>query len=135
MKQKKIETRVKKIIEVDGLQFKDLNGNGVLDPYEDWRLSPEERAKDLISRMTMEEKAGMFVIGDIPMGISSKPTDPSSHNGVLHEKHEVTNMRGRREIFPTTYQLTTRHQRHIIVRENAEPKEMAKWVNTLEEVC
>jgi hypothetical protein len=25
------------ILEVDGLQFKDLNGNGKLDPYEDWR--------------------------------------------------------------------------------------------------
>lgn len=47
MEQKNVQARIKKLIQVDGLTFKDLNGNGVLDPYEDWRLSPEERAKDL----------------------------------------------------------------------------------------
>lgn len=136
MKQKNVQARIKKLIEVDGLTFKDLNGNGVLDPYEDWRLTPEERAKDLVSRMTMEEKAGMFVIGDIPMGISSKPEEPTSHGGVLHEKDVEVEMRGhKRRTMPTTYQLTTRHQRHIIVRENASPEDMARWVNTLEEVC
>lgn len=34
-----------KIIQVDGYAFKDLNGNGKLDLYEDWRQSPEDRAK------------------------------------------------------------------------------------------
>ena len=36
-----------KILTVDGYAFKDLNRNGKLDPYEDWRLSAEERAEDL----------------------------------------------------------------------------------------
>ena len=31
----------------DGFAFKDLNRNGTLDPYEDWRLSADERARDL----------------------------------------------------------------------------------------
>ncbi len=26
------------VLRVDGLEFKDLNRNGKLDPYEDWRL-------------------------------------------------------------------------------------------------
>ena len=39
-----LAARVKDIIEADGYQFKDLNDNGQLDPYEDWRLSPQERA-------------------------------------------------------------------------------------------
>ena len=52
MKQKTIRTTVKGIIKKDGLLFKDLYGDGELKPYEDWRLSPEERAKDLVSRMT-----------------------------------------------------------------------------------
>ncbi len=34
--------------------FKDLNGNGALDLYEDWRLSPEERAANLVSLLTAE---------------------------------------------------------------------------------
>lgn len=38
--QPELVARVKNIIEVDGYQFKDLNDNGALDPYEDWRLPP-----------------------------------------------------------------------------------------------
>ena len=34
------------ILTVDQMAFKDLNKNGTLDPYEDWRLSADERAKD-----------------------------------------------------------------------------------------
>src|SRR4029079_3483721 len=41
---------------------KDLNGNGKLDPYEDWRLPVEQRVNDLLSRMTMAEKAGLMQI-------------------------------------------------------------------------
>ncbi|MCW1891198.1 hypothetical protein OK016_26825 [Vibrio chagasii] len=40
---------------VEGYQFRDSNGNGKLEPFEDWRLS-EERAADLVSRMTLDEK-------------------------------------------------------------------------------
>src|SRR5258707_13760575 len=49
----------------DGLQFKDLNRNGVVDPYEDWRLSPAQRAHDLVARMTLEEKAGTMMHGTV----------------------------------------------------------------------
>ena len=41
-------------------QFKDLNKNGRLDAYEDWRLPMEERIADLVSQMTLEEKAGLL---------------------------------------------------------------------------
>jgi len=51
------------VLQKDGLQFKDLNRNGVLDPYEDWRLSPDQRARDLVARMTLEEKAGTMMHG------------------------------------------------------------------------
>ena len=48
------------ILEVDGLQFKDLNGNGKLDVYEDWRQDIDARVKDLYDQMTLEERAGLF---------------------------------------------------------------------------
>ena len=51
------------VLQKEGLQFKDLNRNGVVDPYEDWRLSPEQRARDLVGRMTLEEKAGTMMHG------------------------------------------------------------------------
>lgn len=49
------------ILTVDGLQFKDLNRNGTLDPYEDWRLSVEERARDLASKMSVEQIGGLML--------------------------------------------------------------------------
>ena len=44
------------IIEVDGFAFKDMNRNGELDVYEDWRQGSETRAADLVSQMTVREK-------------------------------------------------------------------------------
>ena len=58
--QPELVARVKNIIEVDDYQFKDLNDNGALNPYEDWRLTPEERAEDLLSQMDATQKASQM---------------------------------------------------------------------------
>jgi beta-glucosidase len=58
--QPKIEARVAPILRAGGLTFKDLNKNGVLDPYEDWRLPIDQRVEDLVSKMTVEEKAALM---------------------------------------------------------------------------
>lgn len=55
-----------RLIEVDGLRFKDHDGNGRLDPYEDWRRPPLERALDLLTRMTLDEKAGAMLHANPP---------------------------------------------------------------------
>ena len=54
------------VLTVDGLQFKDLNRNGKLDKFEDWRLSPEERADDLLLQLTIADMAGLMVHGTLP---------------------------------------------------------------------
>ena len=59
--QPRLEARTKSIIEADGLKFKDLNGNGQLDVYEDWRQDVDARVADLLSQMTMDEKAGALL--------------------------------------------------------------------------
>ena len=43
------------IIQVSGYAFKDLNGNGVLDLYEDWRQSDEDRAASLAEQLSAED--------------------------------------------------------------------------------
>ncbi|MCC8022194.1 MAG: beta-glucosidase, partial [Clostridiales bacterium] len=48
------------ILERDGLYFKDLEKDGRLHPYEDWRLPAAERAADLASRLSVEEIAGLM---------------------------------------------------------------------------
>lgn len=55
-----------KLLTVNGLTFKDLNGDGQLNPYEDWRLPAETRAADLLARMTLEEKVGIMMHGSAP---------------------------------------------------------------------
>ncbi|HOK26301.1 MAG TPA: glycoside hydrolase family 3 N-terminal domain-containing protein [Bacteroidales bacterium] len=60
-------TRSVGIIEKRGLKFRDLNKNGKLDKYEDWRLTAEERSRDLLSKMSVEEKAGLMMINTLNM--------------------------------------------------------------------
>lgn len=67
-KQPKIDGRAAPLLKVGGLSFKDLNRNGALDPYEDWRLPVEKRVSDLLSRMTIEEKAGLMQITSFNAG-------------------------------------------------------------------
>jgi beta-glucosidase len=51
------------MIEHDGLMFRDLDHDGQVAPYEDWRLSAGERADDLVGRMTLAEKVGTMLHG------------------------------------------------------------------------
>jgi beta-glucosidase len=53
----------KQEITVEGLKFRDLNGNGALDKYEDWRYSSICRAKDLVTKMTVPQKVGLMSEG------------------------------------------------------------------------
>lgn len=41
--------------------FKDLNKNGTLDVYEDWREDDETRARDLASRLSIEQMAALML--------------------------------------------------------------------------
>ncbi len=118
------------ILRVDGLQFKDLNKNGQLDPYEDWRLSPEARSRDLVSRMTLEEKAGLMVGPSLNPGpgggISEQPTYGTNpfNPGPLQL------------VSPATEQAL--HQLHLaqfIIRANLPPRQMATWLNAVQEVA
>ncbi|WP_218147066.1 glycoside hydrolase family 3 protein [Sphingobium sp. AP50] len=54
------------ILEADGIRFRDLDRDGKLTPYEDWRLSPEARAKDIVNRMNLAEKLGSLLHGTLP---------------------------------------------------------------------
>jgi beta-glucosidase len=49
------------LITIKGYTFSDLNKNGKLDKYEDTRLPINDRIKDLISKMTDDEKASMLI--------------------------------------------------------------------------
>ena len=72
-----------KIIEKDGSYFKNLSRTGELQPYEDWRLPAEQRAKDLAARLTVRQIAGLMMNG----GFMEFPAEPNAEGP---EPWEVT---------------------------------------------
>ncbi len=53
------------ILEIDGFKFKDMDRDGVLDAYEDWRLEDAARADDLVGLLTVSEKASLLFMANI----------------------------------------------------------------------
>lgn len=137
LKQPNLEVRIKNIIEVDDLQFKDLNNNGKLDPYEDWRLSPKERAENLVSLMNIDEKIGMMLINTRRMGLSQKDKSKTSHDGIIDEAivEKGENIFAIAKLYGTTHTITNMHLRHFILRDNYSPAEMAEWINKMNEIA
>jgi beta-glucosidase len=136
-KQPNLEVRVKNILEVDGLKFKDLNNSGKLEPYKDWRLSPKERAENLVTLMNIDEKVGMMLINTRQMGLSQKDKSKTSHDGVLDEGivEKGETIFALAKVYGTTHTIENMNLRHFILRDNWSPSEMAEWVNTMNEVC
>ena len=60
-----VQARSVELLYDDGLPFRDLNKNGEIDTYEDWRKPVEDRVADLLSQMTLDEKAGMLMIDQL----------------------------------------------------------------------
>jgi beta-glucosidase len=103
----------------NGLPFRDLNKNGRLDPYEDPRAPIQERVADLLSQMTLEEKAGMLFHAMLGMNADGSlveeisPFNPTSTSGLV----------------------TDRLINHFNVYDLARPKEMAEWHNRLQKLA
>jgi len=103
----------------DGFTFRDLNKNGKLDPYEDSRLPVEERVEDLLSQMTLEEKAGMMFISIIGM----------NKDGSLAESYSVFSP----EI--TSEMIIRRKMNHFNILQGIDPTEMATWYNRIQKLA
>ena len=58
-----LNPRVKSIMEVDGYQFIDLNSNGELDVYEDWRQDADTRAADLVTKLAEIAREEHLAVG------------------------------------------------------------------------
>lgn len=154
--------RTVNILKIGDLEFKDLNKNGQVDKYEDWRLSPEERSADLLSKMTVEQKAGFMLINTVSM-IGAKKAEAE---GLVASDFNETGGRaqggageapvGRRagttqtSTGPTgvagvlanmsggggvTNFVTKFNNRHFIYRMNESAKNTAEWANKLQALC
>ncbi|WP_340201749.1 glycoside hydrolase family 3 protein [Ascidiimonas sp. W6] len=103
------------------IQFRDLNGNGVLDSYEDSSQPMEERISNLLSQMTLEEKAGMMFINGAPVSEDGLPEGQLGLNGPAARMKSVV------------YNMATLKMNHFnIWNIPNEPKIFAKWYNNVQ---
>ncbi|MFE9691876.1 glycoside hydrolase family 3 protein [Micromonospora sp. NPDC005806] len=108
-----VVSQVKDIIKVQGRYFRDLNDNGRLDPYEDWRRSAKDRAADLVGRMTLAEKAGLMHITSERRGAPSS-ADPHPD---------------------TVGYVRDRNIRYLVIRDNPTAFDLADRANDYQEIA
>ncbi len=116
-----------KVLTSGGYAFKDLNKNETLDVYEDWRLSADERAADLASKLTLEDISGLMLYSShqsIPG--SSRGFGSATYNGKSIEESgaEPSGLSDAQKKF-----LEEDHLRHVLITRVASPVVSAKWNN------
>ncbi len=116
-----------KLLTVDRYAFKDLNKNGELDAYEDWRLPADERAKDLASKMTVEQIAGLMLYSShqsIPG--ASRGFGSSNYNGKPYPESGAmaSDLSDEQKNF-----LKDDHLRHVLITRVETPAIAAQWNN------
>ena len=100
----------------DGVPYRDLNGNGVMDPYEDPRRTPHERVEDLLGRLSVEEKVGLLFQTVIEAG----------PDGTLLETP------GRISKSPTSVVVGQKFINHFNVHKLESARDAAAWNNALQ---
>ncbi|MBT2725823.1 glycoside hydrolase family 3 C-terminal domain-containing protein [Bacillus sp. ISL-75] len=124
------ETSGVTIIQKDGHFFKDLNKDGKIDKYEDWRLTPEERAKDLASKMTIEQIAGLMLYSRhqaVPAG--SKGWFAGTYGGKSYEESGANPWDLTDEQIEF---LSKDNLRHILVTTVESPETAVQWNNNIQ---
>ena len=132
-----IGTTVKDVIKEEGLYFKDLNGDGKLNTYKDWRNSAENRAKDLVKNLSIEEKIGLLIINSLKMGILQEDKEHVDSTGLLDEKYieKSSSIFATDTFHGTTHSIKEMGVRHFILRDNPKPDELVEWINELNDVA
>lgn len=118
------------ILEVDGLPFKDLDRDGELDTYEDWRKSARERAEDLAGQLSTEEIAGLMLYSrhqQVPA--PSAGWMASTYNGLPFDSagaaaYDLTDQQ-------RTF-LEKDHLRHVLITSVESPTVAAQWSNNVQ---
>lgn len=135
-----IGTVSRKVIEKDGLYFKDLDGSGEFKPYDDWRLPAEERAGAYVKALTTDEKIAQLFISDWRMGkyLSQFPDHQPQldESGTLDDaEFSGKTIFGQQHLPGTTELIKKWFARHLILRANPTPEDLADWLNQLHAVA
>lgn len=117
----------------DGFVFKDLNRNGELDVYEDWRRPLSERAEDLAASLSIDEIAGLMLYSEH----QAVPTDSagywsSTYNGVSLSRSGLPHsaVSDKQKQF-----LSEDNLRAVLMVRAESPRIAAEWNNNLQAFC
>lgn len=139
-----VSTVSRALIHKDGLTFKDIDGSGTLSPVNDWRLPAARRAAAYVRQLTVEEKIAQLFVADWRMAkyppsgpMAMKIDNPvQDETGILDETEcDTETIFGKQHIIGTTKMLKEAFYRHVILRANATPTDLADWVNQVNAVC
>ena len=113
------------ILTVDRFAFKDLNKNGELDDYEDWRLPTETRARDLAGKMSLEDIGGLMLYSG-HQSIPSGGFRSSTYNGKPFKESgaQSSDLSDDQKKF-----LTEDNLRHVLITSVESPAIAAQWNN------
>lgn len=119
------------LIEQDGLFFKDLAKSGKLLPYEDWRLDDWTRARDLASRLSIEEIAGLMLYSPhqaVPgeFGPFAGTYDGKKFSQSGKAPHDLSDQQ--------KHFLTDEHIRHMLLITVQDAATSARWNNELQKM-
>jgi beta-glucosidase len=117
-----------KIIYKDGYAFKDLNHDGELDVYEDWREPVEKRVEDLVGKLSIEEIAGLMLYSNHE-AVPATSYDISTYNGKEYKESGANawDLSDNQKRF-----LKEDHLRHVLVTIIESPEVAARWNNQVQ---
>ena len=141
-----VSTVDRRVFTQDGLTFKDIDGSGSLSAVNDWRNTPAVRAAAYVQQLTIKEKIAQLFISDWrmakypmtgPMAAMYKDMERKSDEyGILDEgEFRGKTIFGEQHLPSTTTLLKDWFNRHVILRANATPADMADWMNEAHAVC
>ncbi|WP_419872563.1 glycoside hydrolase family 3 N-terminal domain-containing protein [Candidatus Pristimantibacillus sp. PTI5] len=104
--QPEITARAKNVLLINDKRYKDSNDNGKLDPYENWELTTAERVADLLTRMSVAEKAGL-------MQITSNPNATTVNDFIQNRNIRYFILRDN----PTAFNIATRNNTYQEIAE------------------
>ena len=114
-------------LKMDGLDFRVLNKNGQLDIYEDYRNPTPKRVEDLLSQMTIEDKAGSMFISMIGM------TSKGDHLDLPPLTFDPLNIVFYTILSPNAEMLVYKKMNHFNIINSYTPDILAKYNNLLQE--
>jgi len=122
-----------KILTISGLAFKDLNKNGKLDKFEDWRLPYEQRAKDLATKLSIKEIAGLMLYSahqSIPARAGGYFAGTYSGKPFKAGETDPSDLSDQQKKF-----LSEDNLRHVLITTVQTPEIAAQWNNKLQAFC